>query len=166
MVSVLDVVDPDNAAEVAKRIARVELPRRAQPRFARQNRWYTLQTSESPPESVNRNVLPGGLRWTNRTGWKPKAPVTASWLNTRSPTWIVSIGRGPLMVSTGVPAAKQVRINGGKYCGATTWVTSAWGRCLKAEAELVEPPGVPGLLVVAEATVRQRWTRGPGGYGH
>ena len=37
------------------------------------------------------------------------------------------------------------------------------GRCLKAEAELVEPPGVPGPFVVAKSRrCAERSTRGPG----
>src|SRR5262249_27670413 len=78
----------------------------AQPLPAFQKRWMPVAAIDSPA-IVTRTVGAALVWWTARTGWKPSAPVVLFWDSTRSPTRIDSIGRGPSMVWTRVPAPKH-----------------------------------------------------------
>ena len=68
-----------------------------QPLPAFQKRWMPVATIVSPSRWSFR-VAVGGLWWIATTGWNESAPVVVFCDSTRSPTWIVSMARGPSIV--------------------------------------------------------------------
>ena len=128
-----------------------------QPLPAFQKRWMPVATIVSP-SSVTRSVGADLVWWTARTGWKPSAPVDVFWDSTRSPTWIDSIGRGPSMVRTSVPAAKhssEADQLGESTISVNVGLVVVRLR-LEGVAELVGPPALPLLGLGAQVLAGER----------